>query len=101
MYDEQLHQYQQTILTSLQEVNDALASLKAHQNALEQSTASNLSLQKQLSYQQVQLDEGLISSSDLYFSQLQLAQSNQGLVQTKLLGLIDTINLYKALGGGY
>jgi len=101
LYDEQLHQYQQTILTSLQEVNDALASLKAHHNALEQSRASNLSLQKQLGYQQMQLDEGLISSSDLYASKLQLAQSNQGLVQAKLLGLIDTINLYKALGGGY
>jgi len=100
-YEEQLHQYQQTILTSLQEVNDALASVKNHQLALENHQVSNAALQKQLGFQQVQLEEGSISASDLYPTRLQLVQSNQNLVQTKLLGLTDTLNLYKALGGGY
>jgi multidrug efflux system outer membrane protein len=100
-YEAQLHQYQQTILTSLQEVNDSMASLKARQSALEHHQASNAALQKQLGYQQIQLDEGAVSASDLYPTRLQLVQSNQGLVQAKLLGLTDTLNLYKALGGGY
>lgn len=100
-YEEQLHQYQQTILTALQEVNDSLASIQSHRNALDQSQASNASLQKQLGYQQAQLDEGSLATSDLYPTRLQLVQSNQGLVQAKLLGLTDTLNLYKALGGGY
>jgi multidrug efflux system outer membrane protein len=100
-YQEQLHQYQQTILTSLQEVNDALASAKAHCNAFEQYQSGNTSLQQQLGYQQAQLDEGLVATSDLYPTRIQLIQSHQGLVQAKLLALTDSVNLYKALGGGY
>ncbi len=101
LYEQQIHVYQQTILNALQDVDNALEGLKSHQNAYNEYATSNKALVNQLGYQQVQFDAGAIAQSDLYATQVEIIQSQEGLVQAKLLGLSDTLTLYKALGGGY
>ncbi|MEB3287430.1 MAG: efflux transporter outer membrane subunit [Vampirovibrionales bacterium] len=100
-YQQQLHQYQQVILNSLLEVDNAISSLKTHKNAYKEYQATNASLEQQLGFQQARLEEGVVAASDLYPTQIQIVQSQQGLVQAKLLGLVDSLELYKALGGGF
>lgn len=99
--EQQLHNYQQVILTSLQEADNAIVALKTHRNAYQEYNATNNSLRQQLSFQQAKVEEGAIAVAALYPTEIQVLQSRQGLVQAKLLGLVDTLDLYKALGGGY
>jgi len=98
---EQLHQYQQTILTAFEEVDNALDSLKAHRAAYQNYDDAYASLNKQLSLEQSRLAEGDIAGAELYPTELQIIQAKEGLVGTKILGLTDALNLYKAVGGGY
>jgi len=100
-YQEQLHQYFQTILTAFQETDTALDSLKAHRIAYQNYLAAYNDLSKDFSLQQQQLEQGDIAGADTFQTQLQMLQAQEGLVGTKISALSDALNLYKAVGGGY
>lgn len=100
-YEQQLLAYRDAILQSFREVDDALASLKAHRNAYQEYVSSLSSLQQRQRIQQNRLDAGAISEADINPVRLEVAQAMTGLTRSKLSALTDTLSLYKALGGGY
>ncbi len=100
-YEQMLQSYQQTILTSLQEVNDSLYSLK---NDLEiyKDDIDRLSFESaNLNLVNIRYEKGLVSYKDTIQPQKNLILLEQDLIQSKTGYLIDSLNLYKALGGKY
>lgn len=93
--------YRKTVLTSFQETEDALASVKsslAREQALavalkEARTSYDLSRQ--------QFDAGAIDFQRLLDTQTTLLQAQDSFAQTRLERLSAAIDLYKALGGGW
>ncbi|MCE3235103.1 MAG: efflux system, outer rane lipoprotein NodT [Vampirovibrio sp.] len=100
-YEQQLLAYRDAVLQSFREVDDSLASLKAHRNAYQEYAASLSSLQQRQRIQQNRLEAGAISEADINPVRLEVTQAMEGLTRTKLAALTDTLSLYKALGGGY
>lgn len=100
-HEQQLLSYRDVILQSFKEVDDSLASLKAHRNAYGEYEASLSSLMQRQQIQQNRLAAGAISEVEINPVRLEVAQAMAGLTRTKLLALSDTLSLYKALGGGY
>jgi len=99
--EESLAAYQQSVLTALQEVEDALvayAKEQAHHKALSDAVASDreaLDLATKLySHGRTDFLNVLDSQRTLYAAQDALAQSEQALST-------DLVTLYKALGGGW
>lgn len=93
--------YNQTVLTAVTEVEDAIASYKSAsqsisllENCVEQSGKS-LKLSMDL-YKQ-----GLAAFTNVIDAQTSLLQYENKLVECKAQALAALINLYKALGGGY
>ncbi|RYY75590.1 MAG: efflux transporter outer membrane subunit [Gammaproteobacteria bacterium] len=98
---EMLEQYRKIILIALQEVDDALNRVSItqqqeinQQNILEQSSRS-------LSLNETRYREGDIDLQFLLDAQRSLFQAQDALVQQRLARLSATIDLYKALGGGW
>lgn len=100
-YEQQVKQYQQTVLQAFREVDDALSSLKSDQNAYENYQQSLESFNRRLQFQENRLQAGIIAPADLEPTRKEVLLSQQGVVRAKLAVLTDTLSLYKALGGGY
>lgn len=100
-YEQQLLTYRDSVLQSFREVDDSLASLKAHRNAYQEYASSLSSLQQRQQIQQNRLEAGAISEADINPVRLEVVQAMEGLTRSKLSALTDTLSLYKALGGGY
>ena len=93
--------YRKTVLTSFQEVEDAMAALKA---AHLRETALNTALteaRKAYDLSRQQYEAGAIDFQSVLSTQDALLSAQDSYAQTKLEGLSAAINLYKALGGGW
>lgn len=93
--------YRKTVLTALQEVEDALVSLdqdRLRLDALRDTVAAN-----QRSYDLVAhaYKAGLASYISVLTQQLQTNEAKQQLAQASLSELTDLVKLYKSLGGGW
>jgi len=98
---EQIANYRQTILTAMKEVEDQLSLLKTSYDALN-SNSERLDLTKHsLEITQDQQNQGLIPKLNVYQAQSELLQYEQLKAQSKSDAAIATVNLYKALGGGF
>jgi len=98
---EQIANYRQTILTAMKEVEDQLSLLKTSYDALN-SNSERLDLTKHaLEITQDQQNHGLIPKLNVYQAQSELLQYEQLKAQSKSDAAIATVNLYKALGGGF
>lgn len=97
-YEQILHNYYNTNLKAIQEVNDSLVSLK--QDDKKYKTNLNVyKLEKQdFQYSQNKFDEGLISYLDLLQRKENLLSLNKQVVSDKIDCNIDYISLYKATG---
>lgn len=98
-YEQMLENYQSTILNALKETNNALYSLKTDiQNS--ESTLKQIKLQSDnLNLTNVRYTQGLSSRLETVQPQKSLILSCQEHVRSKTSYLIDSLNLYKALGG--
>lgn len=93
--------YRKTVLVSFQEVEDALAGLKA---AHARQTALNTALEnsrKAYDLSRQQYDAGAIDFQRLLDTQDALLSAQDSYAQTKLEALSAAVDLYKALGGGW
>ena len=93
--------YQQTVLNAFKEVRDALASTE--QNA---ATERALSAQKDsqtatFKLTQVRLDAGYVAPLQLLDAQRNLLDAQAALVRARAARLSATVDLFKALGGGW
>ncbi len=100
-YEQQLLSYRNAILEAFREVDDSLASLKAHRNAYQEYAGSLSSLSVREQIQTNRLEAGAISEADIMPVRIEVIQARQGLARTKLSAMSDVLSLYKALGGGY
>jgi multidrug efflux system outer membrane protein len=93
--------YEEAIQTAFREVADALIARDTYQ---EQLTAQKANLNANQDYYTMARDryqEGLDSSLTLLDAQRSLYAARQGYVSLRLAQLVNQVNLYKVLGGGW
>jgi len=93
--------YRQTVLTALQDVENALVSYRADQQqvtALDETTGA---LQRTFDLASDSYKQGLTTFLDVLDAQRQLAQAKAQSVQARTQSALDLVALYKALGGGW
>ena len=98
-YRKALQMYEKTILTSLQEVNDALVSAKTARNNLH-SSAERYDLQKeQYRLADKTFEIGSASNLELIKAKQALIISEKANISNKIDAVISAINIYKSVGG--
>lgn len=98
-YEQVLQYYYKTNLTAIQEVNDALSSLKLDNDKYLKNLNSYDMQKKDYNYMQVRYKEGLISNLDLIQQKETLLTTDKMVVNSKTDCYINQISLYKAVGG--
>ena len=97
-YEQILHNYYNTNLKAMQEVNDSLLSLKQDDKKYKTNLNVYKLEQKDFDYSTIKYEEGLISYLDLLQRKENLLSLNKLVVSDKLDCNIDYIGLYKATG---
>lgn len=100
-FQETVAQYRKTVLVAFQETSDALAAqdtLARRRAALERQVAS---LRRSSELAMTRYDAGRASYFEVLEAQQQLFPVEDALAQTQRDQLVATVNLYKALGGGW
>lgn len=97
-YDKMLENYHKTNLTAIQEINDAMISVRRDSERLIKHQ-KQLKLENQdFSYTKQRYEQGIISKLDLIQMQENLLSVNQLVSNSQGLCYIDYIDLYKATG---
>lgn len=97
-YEQILHNYYNTNLKAIQEVNDSLVALKQDDKKYKTNLKVYKMEQEDFDYTTVKYNEGLISYLDLLQKKENLLSLNKQVVSDKLNCNIDYIGLYKATG---
>lgn len=93
--------YRQTVLTALQDVENALVSYRADQQQAQELDHTVDALQNAFELASDGYRQGLSSFIDALDTQRQLAQAKQQASQAHMQSSLDLVALYKALGGGW
>lgn len=97
-YDKVLNDYIKTNLTAIQEVNDALVSVKKDNEKMEQ-TRKQAELEKvDFMYNRDKFNQGIISKLDLIQYKENLISIDKLVAQQQIECMVDYISLYKAVG---
>ena len=95
------HTYQQTILKALQETETAIISQKEDLESLKQRKESTTHYEDLVFLSKERFTKGVVNLLNLLETQRQYITSEQELLGSNAKALIDTVRLYKALGGGW
>jgi NodT family efflux transporter outer membrane factor (OMF) lipoprotein len=93
--------YRQTILSSFKEVNDGLAAVKAAEARTKALTTAMEQSRKAYSLARKRYDSGSIDFQALLDTQRSLLQSEDSATQARLEKIEASIDLIRALGGGF
>lgn len=93
--------YRQTVLTALQDVENALVSYRTDQQQVEGLDQTVEALQNAFDLANDSYSKGLSSFIETLDAQRQLAQAKQQAAQARVQSSLDLVALYKALGGGW
>lgn len=93
--------YRQTVLTALQDVENALVAYRTDQERVDGLDQTAASLQNSYDLASDSYCKGLISFIEVLDAQRQLAQARQQATQARVQTSTDLVTLYKALGGGW
>ncbi|MFK8256675.1 efflux transporter outer membrane subunit [Erwinia sp. AnSW2-5] len=93
--------YRQTVLTALQDVENALVSYRSDQQQVEGLDETVAALQSAFTLASDSYRQGLSSFIEALDAQRQLAQAQQQAEQARVQSTLDLVALYKALGGGW
>ncbi|WP_130834527.1 efflux transporter outer membrane subunit [[Erwinia] mediterraneensis] len=93
--------YRQTVLTALQDVENALVSYRADQQRVTQLDETTGALQRAFDLASDSYRQGLSTFIEVLDAQRQLAQAQQQSTQARMQSTLDLVALYKALGGGW
>lgn len=94
-------QYKKTVIQAFQEVENALINLGSRtlqKRELEQEVKNLRLVARQT---RAQLEVGIVTQLEVLESERRLLNSNQSLLQNHQQILSDTVDLYKAMGGGW
>lgn len=98
---EALIQYRSTILTALQEVEDALSSYAMEQARRKDLTEALNQSEQSLSLARQQYEHGLSTFLNVLDAERNVYSAEDNLAQSNVQILTDLVALYKALGGGW
>ena len=98
---ELVEQYKKAVLVSFQEVEDALAAVKAAEEREAALLASSQNAQRSYDLTKKRYDAGSIDFRALLDAQTALLSARDTYTQAKLARLNAAVSLYKALGGGW
>ncbi|AUA58675.1 Outer membrane protein oprM precursor [Achromobacter spanius] len=94
-------QYEQTIQQAFREVSDALAGEATYGAQLDAQRALQESSSRTLELSNLRYTNGIDSYLQVQTAQVDFFNAQLSLVQTGLAALINRVELYKALGGGW
>ena len=93
--------YRQTVVTALQDVEDALSAARQQQLAEVSDQAAADAAQKAATLAEAQYKFGTVDFLTVLDAQRTLYQAEDTLVQTRLLRLQASVGLFRAFGGGF
>lgn len=96
-----LLQYQKTIVAAFNDADTALGQNTAAKERLKHQTLSTQAIQKAFEQARLRYKVGSIAYTDLLVVQQQWLQASQAQLIAHQNALIQSVNLYKALGGGW
>lgn len=99
VYEQTVQNYYKTNLVAIQEVNDALCSLKLDNQKFEKNTLTYNMEQKDFGFTKNKFNEGVISKLDVLQKEDVLLSVKKLVVSSKIDVISSEISLYKALGG--
>jgi outer membrane protein TolC len=97
-YERVLNDYYQTNLTAIQEINDAMVSIKLDEQKLKDSKTQAKLEREDFGYSTNKYNEGTISKLDLTQVKENVLFTDQQVVNDKINCLVNYIGLYKATG---
>lgn len=96
-----VEEYRRSVLNALQDVEARLNNLSARRKQVRELDEQTAALTVVRNVQQAQLREGLVSQLELFDTERQLLDSQQRALELYQAVLVETVELYKALGGGW
>jgi NodT family efflux transporter outer membrane factor (OMF) lipoprotein len=100
-YDQTVANYRQTVLTAFQQVEDNLASLRILSQDIEQQNAAVDAAERSLQEATVRYRTGLDPYLNVISAQTILLNDRQTAVNFRMQQMVASIQLIKALGGGW
>jgi len=97
-YERILNNYYQTNLTAIQEINDAMVTIKLDEQKLEDTKKQAKLEREDFGYSTNRYNEGTISKLDLVQVKENVLYTDQQVVNDKINCLVNYIGLYKATG---
>lgn len=97
----QIDEYNQTVMTAVQEVNNAMIQWKAQSEELVYQQIILNDAKQQLEIQIDRYTQGLAPFSDVTGAQTTVLQYENAVIEAKASQLASLVTLYTALGGGY
>src|SRR5258708_6727031 len=101
VYRQSLAQYQKTVLTAYQEVEDQLAALRILDGEAQSTADAAASAQQALTIASNRYKTGLVSYLDVVYAQTALLANQRTATQISGQRMVATVVLIKALGGGW
>ncbi len=99
--DEARGQYEQTVLNALREASDALAGVRLNRDQLVAQATQAQALQRAFALAQERYRSGIASYLEVLDAQRSFFAAQLALVQVQRQYLVSTVELYRALGGGW
>ncbi len=99
--EEALHQYEQTVLRAVQEVNDALVGIKAAKDSSRQRQLQTNAARNAGRLSHARYDEGVTSYLEVLDIERSLFDAEVAVSNDRERYLSAVVQLYKALGGGW
>jgi len=100
-YDQTVDNYEQTVLTAFQQVEDNLASLRILSQDIEQQDAAVEAATRSLQEATVRYKSGLDPYLNVIAAQTNLLADQQTAVSFRMQRIVAAVQLIKALGGGW
>ena len=98
-YEVAIQNYEKTILTAIQESNDALYSLKTAESIKKVIDDRLSNDEKEMQYTLIREDAGTADNLEILFQEQKLITSKMQTASAKINEIISAINLYQAIGG--
>ena len=99
--DEARGQYEQTVLNALREASDALAGVRLNRDQLVAQATQAQALQRAYALAQERYRSGIANYLEVLDAQRSFFAAQLALVQGQRQYLVSTVDLYRALGGGW
>jgi len=93
-------EYEKTIQTAFREVSDALVAKGLLKDQINAQIAVEKAQTNRLNLVNIRYKNGISNYIEVLDAQRELFTAQQNIIQTRLLDLVNTIDLYKSLGGG-